>query len=178
MTLFQTLEVETRTRGLGFLIIGAHAINQYGYSRDTSDLDLMIRRTDRESWIALFSSLNYRLFSEKPGFLQLEAPKEFVWPVDLMFVNDTTWEKMSAASVSVEIGNATCRVPKLLHLIALKVHALKNGHTARFLKDLQDVEGLILVNKLEVASSEVKEIFQRYGTEDLYQKIANACRKN
>ena len=63
MTLFQTLEGETRTRGLGFLIIGAHAINQYGYSRDTSDLDLLIRRTDRESWIALFSSLNYRLQS-------------------------------------------------------------------------------------------------------------------
>ena len=178
MTIFQTLEGETRRRGLGFLIIGAHAINQYGYSRDTSDLDLLIRRTDRESWISLFSSLNYRIFSEKPGFLQLEAPKEFVWPVDLMFVNDATWDKMSTAAVCVEIGHATCRVPNLLHLIALKVHALKNGHTARFLKDFQDVEGLILVNKLDVASSEVKEIFQRYGTEALYQKIVNACRNH
>lgn len=177
MTLFQTLEREAGSRGLGFLIIGAHAVNQYGYSRDTSDLDLLIRRSDRQAWLSLFSSLNYRIQDEKPGFLQLEAPKEYIWPVDLMFVNDSTWEKMSAAAVEVGIGDATCRVPKLLHLIALKVHALKNGHAGRFLKDFQDVEGLILINKLDVASSEVKEVFQRYGTEELYQKIISACRK-
>jgi len=153
MTLFQILERETPARHLDFLLIGAHAVNQYGYSRDTADVDLLVRRAERDAWLALFEGLNYRVFAEKPTFLQLEAPKDFVWPVDLMFVNDQTWEKMRAEAVEISIGNARCRVPKLLHLIALKVHALKHGHARRFAKDFQDVEGLISINRLDVAST-------------------------
>ena len=178
MTLLQVLEREAPARGVDFIIIGAHAINQYGYSRDTSDVDLLVRRSERDAWLNLFTSLKYTPFSEKPAFLQFKASPEFVWPVDLMFVNEQTWNKMVAEAIWISIGDARCKVPKLLHLIALKVHALKHSHVGRFMKDFQDVEGLIKVNQLNVASDEIREIFQRYGTADLYEKMANACRRD
>ena len=178
MTLFQVLEREAPPRGVDFLIIGAHAINQFGYSRDTADVDLLVRATDRDTWLKLFTDLDYTVVSEKPAFLQLKAPSEFIWPVDLMFVNEQTWNKMAAEAVHISIGDASCKVPKLLHLIALKVHALQHTHAGRFMKDFQDVEGLIKINCLDVESVEIREIFERYGTADLYKKIANACRRN
>ena len=83
---------------------------------------------------------------------------------------------MLPKAVWISIGGARCKVPKLQHLIALKVHALKHSHIGRFLKDFQDVVGLIQVNRLDVASAEVKEIFERYGNTDLYEKVVRACR--
>ena len=90
MTVFQLLEREAPARSIDFLIIGAHAINQYGYSRDTADLDLLVRRGEREAWLKLFTGLGYTVYAERPSFLQLDAPPKFVWPVNLMFVNDQT----------------------------------------------------------------------------------------
>jgi hypothetical protein len=116
MTLFQTLEMESGTRGLGFLIIGAHAINQYGFSRDTSDVDLLIRRDDREQWLSLFTTLGYTIYNDRPNFLQLSAPRDKIWPVDLMLVHAATWDRMAPEAVSVSIGNAACKIPKLQHL--------------------------------------------------------------
>lgn len=178
MTLFQILESEAGTRGLGFLIIGAHAINQYGFSRDTSDIDLLIRRDDREQWLSLFHQLAYTIYNDRPNFLQLSAPRDKIWPVDLMLVNDATWSKLAPEAVLVSIGNARCKIPKLQHLIALKVHAMKFGHARRFLKDFLDVVGLIKTNRLEVASDEIREIFERYGTSDLYEKVVRDCARD
>jgi hypothetical protein len=42
-----------------------------------------------------------------------------------MFVNDQTWSKMLSEAMWISIGDARCKVPKLLHLIALKVHAFE-----------------------------------------------------
>lgn len=176
MTLFQVLEREATARRLDFLIIGAHAINQYGYSRDTADVDLLVPRADRDRWLQLFFGLGYSVFAERATFVQLNGPKDRAWPVDLMFVNEETWNKMAARAVWVSIGDAQCKVPALLHLIALKVHALKHSHPGRFMKDFQDVEGLLKVNHLDIAAREIREIFEQYGTAELYEKVARACR--
>jgi hypothetical protein len=41
----------------------------------------------------------------------------------------------------------------------LKLHALKNARLNRFLKDFLDVENLIRINKLDVASDNIKQLF-------------------
>jgi hypothetical protein len=175
VNLWQAIETEARARKLDFLVIGGHAVNQYGYSRETADVDLLARGTEREQWLQVFEALGYKLYSEKTTFLQLTAPPQFGWPVDLMFVSDDTWRKMSAEAKEVRFADAPCRVPKLQHLIAMKVHSLRHGHAHRFLKDFQDVVGLIDVSGIDVASPEIREIFQRHGTSNLYEKVARAC---
>jgi hypothetical protein len=178
MNLFQTLERECPRRGLEFLIIGGHAVNEYGYSRETFDLDLLTRRTQQDAWMIFLTELGFMLFVEHATFVQLKAPKHFVWPVDLMLVNDQTFAKMVAEAQAIQIGSARAKVPKLQHLIALKVHALKHTRIHRFMKDFQDVVGLIDVNHLDVASLDLREIFQRYGTPDLYAKVAHSCSRD
>ena len=84
MGLFQTINLEACNRELEFLVIGGLAVNFHGYSRDSADLDLLIRREAREQWLALFAELDYSVDKEKDAFIQLSPPKGGAWPVDLM----------------------------------------------------------------------------------------------
>jgi len=61
------------------------------------------------------------------------------------------------------------------HLIALKLHALKQDLAHRQIKDFLDVVDLVAANKIDLKSEELKSIFQRYGSADLYRRILTAC---
>ena len=60
-----------RARGLPFLVIGGHAVNFYGFARETADLDFLACSDDRPAWITLFGELGYTIFNDAPNFLQL-----------------------------------------------------------------------------------------------------------
>ncbi len=172
MGLFQTINEEARSRGLEFLVIGGLAVNFHGYSRDTADLDLLVRQESRGEWLKLFSELGYTLLSERPTFCQLDPPQAGAWPVDLMFVREQTFREFFKFGMSVEMFGAWLLIPTLEHLIALKLHALKHGRIDRYLKDYLDVEGLVRVNRIDLRQQKVRELFLKYGTLDVYEKIS------
>src|SRR6266478_1274178 len=101
MELFQIIEKEADARGLSFMVIGGLAVNFYGYSRDTADLDLLICRADRTAWGQLFSEMGYVVDKEADTFIQFGPPKTSEWPVDLMLVREPTFTPMLAASRTV-----------------------------------------------------------------------------
>ena len=43
------------------------------------------------------------------------------------------------------------------------------------LKDFQDLEGLILENHLDPKSEKIRDLFVKYGTLDLHEKIVRSC---
>ena len=59
--------------------------------------------------------------------------------------------------------------------MALKLHALKHTRPQRFLKDFQDLEGLLVVNQLDPNSEKVRQLFLKYGTLELHEKVVRAC---
>lgn len=175
MALFEQLHAETRAQGLDFLVIGGLAVNFYGYSRDTADLDLLIRREYRAEWGQLLSNLGYTIGNDAEVFVQWAPPRLGEWPVDLMLVREATFAPMLAESRQVDIYGEQLRIPSLLHLLALKLHALKHTRAHRFLKDFQDVEGLVRINQLALQSENIRQMFLKYGTLELYEKVIRAC---
>jgi predicted nucleotidyltransferase len=171
---FETISEESNKRNLRFLVIGGLAINFYGYSRDTADLDLLIRREDREAWLKLLPEFGYAIYNDGESFLQLLSPEQKAWPVDLMLVREATFSPMFAASHGVDLYGARLPIPSLEHLLMLKLHALKHGRIDRFLKDFLDVEHLIRINKLDIKSENMKQLFAKYGTIELYDKVSAA----
>jgi len=171
---FETIDTETRKRQLQFLVIGGLAVNLYGYSRDTADLDLLICAGQRESWLELFSQLGYSIYQDGGNFIQLASEQQTAWPVDLMLVQEKTFAPMFAASREVDLYGTPSRIPSLEHLIALKLHALKNTRFDRFLKDFLDVENLIRTNKLDLKPENIRQLFARYGTMELYDKVSRS----
>lgn len=174
MKFFETLDTETRKRNLQFLVIGGLAVNLYGYSRDTADLDLLISAGEREQWVALFSELGYTIYRDAGVFIQLSPPQQGAWPVDLMLVQKQTFETMFTASREENLYGTRSQIPSLDHLIALKLHALKHGRFDRYLKDFLDVENLILINRLDIKSENMRQLFAKYGTMELYDKVSQS----
>lgn len=160
--------------GLQFLVIGGLAINAHGYERVTADIDLLVRKEDREAWRNLMLSIGYQVHHEQEIFMQFTAPEGSTWPVDLMFVNHQTFSKMFPESLEVKMKRMEFRVPALDHLLALKLHALKYTHAKRELKDLLDVVWLVDINHIDINGEKFTELCKRYGTEKIRKQIIAA----
>ena len=59
--------------------------------------------------------------------------------MDLMFVRPTTFKPMFEESRGAELYGTNLRIPTLEHLLALKLHAIKNTRPNRFFKDFMDI---------------------------------------
>lgn len=175
MGFFDQLSEAAQNRALDFLVIGGLAVSFYGYSRETADLDLLIRQTDRQPWGELLSGLGYVLEHDGGTFAQFAPPQQGKWPVDLMLVREPTFAPMLAQSRHVDLYGARLRIPSVAHLLALKLHTLKHTRGQRFLKDFLDVEGLVRLNRLDLRSEKVRELFLKYGNLELYEKVVRAC---
>ncbi len=70
--------------------------------------------------------------------------------LDLMFVEDSTFQPMWQASELRDFGEAKARVPCLDHFLALKLHALKQSLIHRTSKDADDIEMLVRRNGLDL----------------------------
>jgi hypothetical protein len=81
---------------------------------------------------------------------------------------------MLAEAIKLDAPPFKIRVPCVEHLIALKLHSLKQGRIHRFLKDFQDVVGLIECNRLDPRSEKVKTLFEKYGNAELYGQVLRA----
>ena len=171
MNLFESLERESRARALRLLIIGGHALNAYGYTRVTQDLDILIDREERVHWLTALESLGFRLHYDGGVFLQTMPPAGCRWPLDLMLVSSQTFSTMYESSRETEMGECRLRVPSLEHLIALKLHVLKQGLSHRGFKDFMDVLSLIQANDLDVGSDSFKALCKKYGNAGVYERI-------
>jgi predicted nucleotidyltransferase len=163
----------SRQTGFPFLVIGGHAVIYYGYARNTGDLDLLVRRKDTAIWKTAISELGYSLYCEHQNFLQFTPPTHSP-PIDLMLVHEQTFDGLFALSKEASLYGTKARVPSLEHLIALKLHVLKQGLAHRTLSDLNDVIYLVNMNKLDIGSEKWKLLFAKYGNLDLYEKVLRA----
>jgi len=174
VSILRDIAIRAEERGLPFLLAGGHAVIAHGHPRNTFDVDLIIRRDDRDGWLKLALDLGYKLHHEGPTFLQSNPMAAEVLPLDLMFVNKDTFAKMTAEAAPSS-STTLAKVISLPHLLALKCHAIKHGHPARIVKDADDVIQLVQVNRLDINAPELRELFLKHGTEELYEKLQLAC---
>lgn len=177
MNALETIAASARELDLEFLLAGGHAVIAHGYARNTFDLDLIIPRTDREKWRELAEHNGYKLYREHPTFVQFNHERQDRLPLDLMLVNAETFAKLSAQAVAASASISGVKMVSLLHLLALKCHAIRHGHPGRIVKDADDVIRLVQINKLDVNDPEFRELVLRHGTSELYEKLQRLCRE-
>lgn len=172
-----TIASRAAIQDLPFLVAGGHAVITHGFRRSTFDLDLIVRRSDREKWIGLAQELRYALYHEGPTFLQFNTAERESLALDMMLVSDETFSKLRAEAVGAP-GVSGVWVVSLMHLLALKCHAVKHGHAGRIVKDAEDVIRLIQNNRLDPNAPAIREIFQKHGTEEFHEKVRKACERS
>lgn len=169
------LATKAEENGLQFIVIGGHAVNAYGERRQTGDLDILVREGNRHLWENFLKSMEYTLFHRHRAFLQYKPPDVEVWPIDIMLVDDRTFEGLFAESQEVNFGGThNVRIPSIEHLIALKLNVLKQVGKARELKDLADIVALVKIGRLDVKDDKFRLLCEKYGTIQIYEKIVDA----
>jgi len=166
LELIERLSNEAGKRGLDFLLIGGHAVIHHGYPRMTLDVDFLCRAPQREQWREVIEPFGYKIYSEATAFVQYAGT--LGWPkVDLMFVDDETFQKLEKESVR---KGAVC-VPTVQHLIALKLHAARSATRSSPQKDWGDIEELIRLHRLDPAKQDFRDLILRYGGEQSLVRI-------
>src|SRR5579872_5218140 len=149
MGIIETLSQARVEPERSFLVIGGYAVNAHGYSRQTMDLDILVKKEQANFWKELVLSNGYAVYCERDNFLQFTPTAPELIPIDFMLVNEQTFSGMHAEAVEGQLGGVSVRHPSLRHLIALKLHVLKRELPHRELRDLYDVIQLVHVNQVD-----------------------------
>jgi hypothetical protein len=137
-TLKAIVEAAGRSR-LEFIVCGGLAVNAYQVMRKTGDIDLVIREREAVSWKERLLSLGYAVFHETGAFVQLRPASPGSWPVDLIVVDEATFDAMKAAAKPFQFGDVECLIPSFEHLIAMKLHATRCAGEDRLRQDAVDM---------------------------------------
>ena len=170
-SVFHLIGEITHQQNVSCVLIGGFAVNHYKVARQTVDIDFLIVKEDFEKISSALKEAGYRQSSAQENFAQLENARLSLRNIDFMFVDRLTLDKIMEEAKPITITGQKFIVPSLDHLIALKLHSIKNNEKLRLLKDLPDIVSLIRKNNVNVESMEFKELCLKYGTEDLYRRI-------
>ncbi|MBL7170979.1 MAG: nucleotidyltransferase family protein [Candidatus Omnitrophica bacterium] len=153
------------------VLIGGFAVNYYNVSRQTADIDFLTTENDFKEVLVLLEKEGYKEDNRRKLFSRLKSVKHYILDIDFMFVDKNTLDKVIKDAKKITIASQKFLIPSLLHLIALKLHSIKNNPSQREHKDLMDIIDLVKYNNVDIKSEEFKSISQKYGTEDIYNKI-------
>lgn len=160
-----------KERGLPSLLIGGNAIILLGYIRNTIDLDLLLPEEDRSRWLDLLRELGYQFFHGVEAFAQFSPPEQSGVPVDLMFVDRGTWEKLREGAKEMSLGEERAFVPRPEYLVALKLHAAASPTRPTSETDWEDIRQIVRICSLDPAVESFRRLILRYGGEDALRRI-------
>ncbi len=170
-TVFDLIATEFKKAGIDCVLIGDFAVNAHHYSRSTQDIDFMIDQKDAPKTAQILKNNGFSLFHDHSNFMRWQGSKEYPWVVDLVFTDRATMDKLMAEGLEKEVAGCRMRVPSLEHLLAMKLHALKQEPERRETKDWLDIVQLIEVNKVNVKSDNFRKLCLKVGTPALYKRI-------
>ncbi len=167
MELKDFIELGEQEPQLRFMVIGGWAVAAHGHTRSTYDVDFMVSKADREAWRIRVDEAGLACFSEQEQFAQFTQSDGDGF--DLMFTAPETFEQMWPLSKEYDFNGTVARVPCLDHMLALKLHAIKQALPHRTSQDMEDVELMIIRNDVDLKSARYKELFLKYGTREIYE---------
>jgi Nucleotidyl transferase AbiEii toxin, Type IV TA system len=153
------------------LLIGGNAMIGYGSERLTQDCDCAVIASDERLVAVVLQPLGY-LFKERfPNFARYAHLGGRRPVVDVMLLNASTFEKLRAQSRAIDMGGVVLHAPKPLHLVALKLHALKQN-PKRLGKDWEDIQ--YLLSHYEWTVEELVELVERYASAESREMLRHA----
>jgi hypothetical protein len=151
------------------LVAGALGLHAHGHSRLTFDLDLITVSEAQKPLLSLLESLGYETLHVSAGYSNHVHSAPAWGRLDLIYVDANTADELFKESrTTTRLGNVDFRVPKPEHLVALKVHAIKND-PRRTIQDLADIQFLLRIPGVDRA--EVARHFEKAGLSEEYERL-------
>lgn len=89
-----------------------------------------------------------------------------------MLADAATFSRLQQASSWCDVGNGVrLPIPSALHLIAMKLHALRSPHRLAHGVDLQDVRHLIRTASIDIHGRDFSDVMERYGSTAIRERL-------
>lgn len=171
MFIFSVLTDKSEINKVDFVLIGGHAFIAYGSDRNTNDIDILVCEKHLDIWLKIFREMRYEVINKSITFVRFHQKDFAAWPVDIMLVNEHTYNLIIENSRKTKFEKVEIKIPSEQDLISLKLHALKSGQEDRFYKDFNDIIFLMRKSSLDVKSDDFRQLCLKYATIDIYEKL-------
>lgn len=168
-------EISANTH-IPILLIGGHALQAYGVTRQTLDVDVLIAEADAETMDAALRRVGYSQVARSEIFARYRHPSMVLADVDVLYVDSETASKMLQQATPYAVGETRCLVPALSHLLGMKLHAIRTN-PRREARDFADIVELIRSNPEGISKDEVHSLCTKYAPEGLWEKLEAALWK-
>jgi hypothetical protein len=155
---------------LPILLIGGHALQAYGVSRQTMDVDVLVADADASGVGAALQRAGYAQVVHSEIFARYRHPSIVLQDVDVLFVDGATATRMFEQATRWVVGGTTCLVPALPHLVAMKLHAIQSN-PQREPRDFADIVELVRANLGGFSQDELRGLCVKYGPEGVWEKL-------
>ena len=170
-SVFHLISDLTDKKGVNCILIGGFAVNHYKVSRQTADVDFLMTKEDFDKIAGSLESAGYKQTFGQDNFAQFKSGRLSLMNIDFMFVDQDTLIQIKNEGKEIKIAGQKLIVPSLNHLIALKLHSIKNNPKIRLTRDLPDIVGLIRINDVNFTDKKFKELCYKYGNEEIFNKL-------
>ena len=171
MSTLETIARTAASASLEFIVCGGFAVNAYQVMRKTGDIDLIVRERESNRWNEQLVAIGYSIFHESGAFVQLRAGAPGSWPVDLIVVDEATFDGMKSAAKRFRFGSIDCLIPSVEHLIAMKLHAIRSAGDSRMRQDALDIIDLTEVAHVDLGGETFRELCDRYADANVRDRI-------
>lgn len=155
--------------GVECLLIGGFAVNHYGYSRQTLDVDFMIVSERLDSVRKIMVQEGFINVAVHENVVFFHVP-DSVFRVDFLRSDAETMRRLMVGARLVQVHGYSLNVPDLKDLIAMKIFALSQAPARRMAKDLPDIAYLSVLNGLSL-EADLKPLCERFGNPASYELI-------
>jgi hypothetical protein len=156
--------------GVPLLLVGGTAVQIYGFSRYTKDFDCVVA-TEREAELAKgLRRAGFDEFVRNQLVVRYRHPSNPNWIVDTLLVSTETFGKMWAERREIRLGALSLTVAAPLHVVAMKLHAMRQN-AARTLPDILDIAELLRRDQGNWTLDEVRSTCERYGPPGVFDAL-------
>jgi predicted nucleotidyltransferase len=167
--IFELISRRLPQAGVEYLLIGGFAVNYYGYTRNTLDVDFMVASDQIDAVKAILGDAGFINISVEDNVVFFNRP-DMAMRVDFLRVDNGTLKKLIAHAQEVDFYGCRITVPALKDLLAMKIFALAQSGGRRMGKDLPDIAFLVVLHKLDL-DQDIRPLCERFGKGDTYDLI-------
>ena len=145
----------------------------YGLHRFTRDVAFVIPDRDRDRWRTFLEECGFPFIRGTSAFAQFQDPDGARPRVDLMIVDESTWEKLCARAWAIDFDeNVSAGLVSPDHLIAMKLRACRSSQRRVDALDWSDVVELTVRRGFDPESDPAfAELVLPYGGEELQKRL-------
>jgi hypothetical protein len=167
----EELLAELNSSRTSYALIGGLALSPHGIVRGTADIDLLVDTSAGERVDAMLRKLGYQCQhrnADAGNYLRDDQR------VDLIYAHRPIALRLLGAASERATPFGTLRVISAEGLIGLKLQALVND--PRRTQDLEDIRGLLRVNRDTLDMTELREYFRLFDREQQLDSLLNELR--